>query len=35
MMTLLIVGSTGTRVTGGRVYTPRGYAMKDGPETYA
>ena len=28
MMTLLIVGSIETRVTGGRVYTPRGYAMK-------
>ena len=25
MMTLLIIGSTETRVTGGRVYTPRGY----------
>ena len=30
MMTLLIVGSTGTRVTGGRVYTPRGYRAKRG-----
>ena len=28
MMTLLIVGSTGTRVSGGYVYTPRGYGMK-------
>ena len=28
MMTLLIVGSTETRVTGGYVYTPRGYAVK-------
>ena len=28
MMTLLIVGSTATRVTGGRVYTPRGYRAK-------
>ena len=30
MMTLLIVGSTGTRVTGGHVYTPRGYGAKCG-----
>ena len=30
MLTLLIVGSTETRVTGGYVYTPRGYAMKGG-----
>ena len=30
MMTLLIVGSTETRVTGGRVYTPRGYRAKRG-----
>ena len=28
MMTLLIVGSSETRVTGGHVYTPRGYAVK-------
>ena len=28
MMTLLIVGSSETRVTGGHVYTPRGYGMK-------
>ena len=28
MMTLLIVGSTETRVTGGYVYTPRGYGAK-------
>ena len=28
MMTLLIVGSTETRVTGGHVYTPRGYRVK-------
>ena len=28
MMTLLIVGSTETRVTGGHVYTPRGYREK-------
>ena len=28
MMTLLIVGSSETRVTGGYVYTPRGYGMK-------
>ena len=28
MMTVLIVGSTGTRVTDGYVYTPRGYGMK-------
>ena len=28
MTTLLIVGSTATRVTGGRVYTPRGYRAK-------
>ena len=28
MMTLLIVGSTGTRVSDGYVYTPRGYGMK-------
>ena len=28
MMTLLIVGSTETRVTGGHVYTPRGYGAK-------
>ena len=28
MMTLLIVGSTETRVSGGHVYTPRGYGMK-------
>ena len=31
MMTLLIVGSTETRVTDGYVYTPRGYTMKGGP----
>ena len=30
MMTLLIVGSTGTRVTDGRVYTPRGYRANCG-----
>ena len=30
MMTLLIVGSTETRVTNGRVYTPRGYRAKRG-----
>ena len=30
MMTLLIVGSTETRVTGGYVYTPRGYGAKRG-----
>lgn len=30
MMTLLIVGSTETRVTGGYVYTPRGYLAKRG-----
>ena len=29
MMTVLIVGSTETRVTDGYVYTPRGYAMKN------
>jgi len=28
MMTVLIVGSTGTRVSGGYVYTPRGYGTK-------
>ena len=28
MMTMLIVGSTETRVTDGHVYTPRGYGMK-------
>ena len=28
MMTLLIVGATGTRVVDGHVYTPRGYATK-------
>ena len=28
MMTILIVGSTETRLTGGYVYTPRGYAVK-------
>ena len=32
MMTLLIVGSTETRSTGGHVYTPRGYRAKRGPE---
>jgi len=32
MMTLLIVGSTETRVTGGHVYTPRGYRVKGGSE---
>ena len=32
MMTLLIVGSTETRSTGGHVYTPRGYRAKHGPE---
>ena len=31
MMTLLIVGSTETRSTGGHVYTPRGYGAKRGP----
>ena len=31
MMTLLIVGSTETRSTGGHVYTPRGYRAKRGP----
>ena len=35
MMTLLIVGSTETRVTGGHVYTPRGYQAKCGSETPA
>ena len=30
MMTVLIVGSTGTRVTDGYVYTPRGYGAKRG-----
>ena len=35
MMTLLIVGSTETRVTGGRVYTPRGYRAKRGSEAPA
>ena len=35
MMTLLIVGSTETRVTGGRVYTPRGYRAKHGSEAPA
>ena len=30
MMTLLIVGSSETRVTDGRVYTPRGYRAKRG-----
>ena len=32
MMTLLIVGSTETRVTDGRVYTPRGYRVERGSE---
>ena len=31
MMTLLIVGSTETRVADGYVYTPRGYGMKGDP----
>ena len=35
MMTLLIVGSTETRVTGGHVYTPRGYRVKRGSEAPA
>ena len=35
MMTLLIVGSTETRVTGGYVYTPRGYRAKRGSEAPA
>ena len=34
MMTLLIVGSTETRSTGGHVYTPRGYQMKRGSEVH-
>ena len=32
MMTVLIVGSTGTRVSGGYVYTPRGYGAKRGSD---
>ena len=35
MMTLLIVGSTETRSSGGCVYTPRGYGTKGGPGTVA
>ena len=35
MMTLLIVGSTETRATGGHVYTPRGYRAKPSSEAGA
>ena len=35
MMTLLIVGSTETRLAGGHVYTPRGYRTKHGSEERA
>ena len=35
MMTLLIVGSTETRSSGGYVYTPRGYGTKGNPGTVA
>ena len=35
MMTLLLVGSTETRVANGYVYTPRGYGMKGGTEAGA
>ena len=30
MMTLLIIGSTATRLIGGQVYTPRGYGVQGG-----
>ena len=35
MMTLLIIGSTETRVANGYGYTPRGYGMKGGTEAGA